>query len=159
MDNSDDSEPADDLARAQDVALRYRCEFVNLHKFNLNSDILRQVPVDLMFRYDFVPLEELCDGRIAIALADPSQLMSIDEISLLLGKRLVIRITTLAQINEVLHRFHEAKGSDPNPTQMTDRSPNEPSSPSPPDAPVRAPRKPRPQPRSGAARAVPEQEQ
>jgi hypothetical protein len=41
--------------------------------------------VHLMFRYKFVPLEETADGKLAIAIADPSQLMMIDEISLLLG--------------------------------------------------------------------------
>ena len=42
-----------------------------------------------MFRYNFIPLEETRDGKLAIAIADPSQLMMIDEISLLLSKRIV----------------------------------------------------------------------
>jgi hypothetical protein len=41
-----------------------------------------------MFRYNFVPLEEMQDGRIAIAVADPSQLLMFDEISLLLASGL-----------------------------------------------------------------------
>ena len=80
--------PRDDLAKAQDIARRYRCEFVDLHNFQLHHDLFKKIPVDLMFRYNFVPLEETEDGRLAIALADPSQLMMIDEISLLLGKRM-----------------------------------------------------------------------
>ncbi len=39
-----------------------------------------------MFRYNFVPLEETPDGKLAIAIGRPSQLMMIDEISLLLQK-------------------------------------------------------------------------
>ena len=53
-----------------------------------------------MLRYNFVPVLEMQDGRIAIAVADPSQLLSFDEISLLLGKRLVICVATLGQINK-----------------------------------------------------------
>jgi len=48
-----------------------------------------------MFRYKFVPLDETPDGRLAIAIADPSQLMMIDEISLLLGKRILTKVSTL----------------------------------------------------------------
>ena len=39
-----------------------------------------------MFRYNFVPLEQR-EGRLAIAVSDPSKLMVLDEISGLLGTR------------------------------------------------------------------------
>src|ERR1051325_6925360 len=79
----------DDLEKAQDVARRYRCEFVDLHNFQLHHDLFDKIPVELMFRYNFIPLDESADGRLAIAIADPSQLMMIDEISLLLSKRIL----------------------------------------------------------------------
>src|SRR2546429_4616803 len=100
---------ADDLERAQDVARRYRCEFVDLHNFQLQHDLFKKIPVDLMFRYNFVPLDETADGRLAIAIADPSQLMMIDEISLLLGKRIVTKVSTLAQISEILKKTEQSK--------------------------------------------------
>jgi len=100
---------ADDLEKAQDVARRYRCEFVDLHNFQLHHDLFDKVPVELMFRYNFVPLEETRDGKLAIAIADPSQLMMIDEISLLLGKRIVTKVCTLAQISEILKKTEQSK--------------------------------------------------
>ena len=100
---------ADDLERAQDVARRYRCEFVDLKNFQLQHDLFKKIPVDLMFRYNFVPLDETSDGRLAIAIADPSQLMMIDEISLLLGKRIVTKVSTLAQISEILKKTEQSK--------------------------------------------------
>ncbi len=100
---------SDDLEKAQDVARRYRCEFVDLHNFQLHHDLFKKIPVDLMFRYNFVPLEETRDGRLAIAIADPSQLMMIDEISLLLGKRIVTKVSTLAQISEILKKTEQSK--------------------------------------------------
>ena len=78
--------PMSELDKARDIARRYRCEFVDLKNFQLHHDLFTKVPVHLMFRYNFVPLEETPDGRLAIAIADPSQLMMIDEISLLLRK-------------------------------------------------------------------------
>jgi type IV pilus assembly protein PilB len=101
--------PADGMERAQDVARRYRCEFVDLHDFQLQHDLFKKIPVHLMFRYNFIPLEETKDGKLAIAIADPSQLMMIDEISLLLGKRIVTKVSTLAQITEILKKTEQSQ--------------------------------------------------
>jgi len=100
---------SDELERAKDVARRYRCDFVDLHDFQLHHDLFTKISPHLMFRYNFVPLEETADGRLAIAIADPSQLMMIDEISLLLGKRIVTKVATLAQISEILKKTEQSK--------------------------------------------------
>jgi type IV pilus assembly protein PilB len=100
---------AAELERAQDVARRYRCEFVDLHNFQLHHDLFKKIPVHLMFRYNFVPLEETPDGRLAIAIADPSQLMMIDEIGLLLSKRVITKVSTLGQITEILKKTEQSK--------------------------------------------------
>ena len=100
---------ATDLEHAKDVARRYRCEFIDLHNFQLHHDLFSKISPHLMFRYNFVPLEETADGRLAIAIADPSQLMMIDEISQLLGKRIVTKVATLAQISEILKKTEQSK--------------------------------------------------
>src|SRR5271170_3215043 len=99
----------DELERARDIARRYRCEFIDLSDFQLHHDLFEKIPVHLMFRYNFVPLDETADGRLAIAIADPSQLMMIDEISLLLGKRIVTKVSTLKQITEILKKTEQSK--------------------------------------------------
>src|SRR5437879_2075509 len=101
--------PITDLERAQDVARRYRCEFVDLTDFQLHHELFKKIPVELMFRYNFVPLEETTDGRLAIAIADPSQLMMIDEISLLLQKRIVTKVSTLKQISDILKKTEQSQ--------------------------------------------------
>lgn len=154
MNDRDNPSSSDDISRAQELASRYRCEFVDLHAFKLQLDIVGRVPAHLMFRYNFVPLEEAADGRLAIAIADPSQLMMIDEISLLLGRLLIIRVSSLAQINEILQG-----GIDPLQLERSDQPPDGPLSPGAPEAPIFAPKRPRPNLRSGAAGAIPEKEQ
>jgi hypothetical protein len=152
----DGATSAGDLARAQDLALRNRCEFVDLHKFPLQSDVFKKVPVHLMFRYHFVPLKETRDGRITIAVADPTQLRLIDEISLLLGKRIITQVATLAQITEILNTIEKTRGFDEKPTQVAD-PPDDSLGAGDSDAPVRAPLKPKPH-RSSGAMALPEQD-
>src|SRR5438034_5606029 len=107
---SPEAAPAgDELERAQDIARRYRCEFVDLTDFQLHHELFKKIPVELMFRYNFVPLEETTDGRLAIAIADPSQLMMIDEISLLLQKRIVTKVSTLKQISDILKKTEQSQ--------------------------------------------------
>jgi len=101
--------PITESDRAQDIARRYRCEFVDLNDFQLQHELFKKVPVDLMFRYNFIPLEETRDGKLAIAIADPSQLMMIDEISLLLGKRILTKVSTLKQISDILKKTEQSQ--------------------------------------------------
>jgi type IV pilus assembly protein PilB len=100
---------ADERAQAEDLARRYRCEFVDLKNFHIQHELFRKIKVDLMFRYNFVPLQETQDGRLVIAIADPSQLMMIDEISLNLGRRIIIKVATLTQISDVLKKTEQSQ--------------------------------------------------
>ncbi len=100
---------ADEVQQGMDLARRYRCEFIDLKNFHIQHDLFRKVPVDLMFRYNFVPLEDRPDGRLVIAMADPSQIMMIDEIGLLLGRRIATKVATLSQINDILKKTEQSQ--------------------------------------------------
>jgi type IV pilus assembly protein PilB len=101
------SEP-DETAQAQALARRYRCEFIDLRNFRIRHEVLRSVPVDMMFRYNFVPLEQEVD-RLVIAVSDPSKLMMLDEISGLLAQRIVTRVATLSQITDLLKKTEQSQ--------------------------------------------------
>lgn len=90
------------------LALRYRAEFVDLRDAQIDHDLFRTIQVDLMFRYNFVPLHG--DGQeLEIAIADPRNLQLIDELSALLGKKLKIRVATLSQISERLKKTEQSQ--------------------------------------------------
>jgi type IV pilus assembly protein PilB len=99
---------ATEAERAQALAERYHAEFVDLKHFKIQHDLFKRVPVDMLFRYNFVPLEQV-GQRLAIAVADPSKLMVLDEISGLLGTRLVTRVATLGQITELLKKTEQSQ--------------------------------------------------
>jgi type II secretory ATPase GspE/PulE/Tfp pilus assembly ATPase PilB-like protein len=100
---------AEDELRARELAKRYRCEFVDLRNFHLQHDLFKKVPVDLMFRHNFIPLEEVADGRLAIAIADPGQLMVLDEIGVLLKKRVIPKVATITQITDILKKTEQSQ--------------------------------------------------
>jgi type IV pilus assembly protein PilB len=98
----------DEAEHARRLAARYHCEFVDLKHFRIQHDLFRTVPVDMMFRYNFVPLEQMED-RLVIAVSDPSRLMVLDEISSLLGQRIVTRVATLSQITDLLKKTEQSQ--------------------------------------------------
>ncbi len=55
----------DEPAHARALAVRYRCDFVDLKNFRIQHDLFRTVPVDMMFRYNFVPLEQREDHLVS----------------------------------------------------------------------------------------------
>ena len=94
--------------RARELAKRYRREFVDLKNYHIQHELFKAVPVDLMFRYNFVPLEEQGE-ELTIAIDDPSQLMMIDEIGLLLNKRVKTKVATRAQIEDILKKTEQSQ--------------------------------------------------
>jgi len=97
------AEEQHDRENARRLAQRYRVPFIDLREQRIDPELFRSIPAEMMFRYNFVPLESH-DATLVIALADPSQLHLTDELSLLLGKRLQIKVATGSQISDLLKR-------------------------------------------------------
>jgi type IV pilus assembly protein PilB len=102
------SPAATEITDAQAVALRYRCDFVDLRDGAIEHDLFRSIPVDLMFRYNFVPLKAQ-NGTLEIALADPRNLNTIDELGLLLHKKLRVKVATASQIADLLKKTEQSQ--------------------------------------------------
>src|ERR1700757_5231153 len=97
-----------ELDQAKAIAERYRCEFVDLREASIDHDLFRSIPVDLMFRYNFVPMQAQ-NGTLEIALSDPRNLNLIDELTLLLNKKLKVKVATLSQISELLKKTEQSQ--------------------------------------------------
>src|SRR5512141_2503486 len=101
-------DPLQEAADAKALAKRYRYEFVDLREASIDHDLFRSIPVDLMFRYNFVPMKAV-DGTLDIALSDPRNLNLIDELTLLLNKKLRVKVATLSQIAELLKKTEQSQ--------------------------------------------------
>ena len=93
---------------ARKLAERYRFAFIDLREQRIDAELFRTIPADLMFRYNFVPLE-VRNNVLAIAAADPGQVQMSDELPLLLGKKLLIRVATARQIGDILKRTEQSQ--------------------------------------------------
>ena len=101
-------DPAAEERQSRAMAERYRCEYVDLREAAIDHDLFRSIPVDLMFRYNFVPMQAR-NGTLEIALADPRNLNLIDELTLLLNRKLLIKVATLTQIAELLKKTEQSQ--------------------------------------------------
>ncbi|MGC0772890.1 MAG: GspE/PulE family protein [Candidatus Acidiferrum sp.] len=105
-DDTADAVPEREFARK--LAHRYRCAFVDLSEQRIDPELFRTIPADLMFRYNFVPLE-VQNNSLSIAVADPSLVLLSDELPLLLGKKLAIKVATAKQIGDILKRTEQSQ--------------------------------------------------
>src|SRR5690349_9320790 len=101
-------EQVSEVTQAQTIASRYRCEYVDLREGSIDHELFRSIPVDLMFRYNFVPLRSQ-NETLDIALADPRNLSLIDELALLLNKKLRVKVATLSQISDLLKKTEQSQ--------------------------------------------------
>src|SRR3954453_18688062 len=86
---------------AEAFAARYGLEFVDMTHFRIDNDLFRRVPFGLMLRYGFIP-EARLDGRLGGGMADPSNVMKIDKLELLLGQPVEVKVGVRSAIDEIL---------------------------------------------------------
>ena len=94
------------------MAARYRCEYVDLKEEKVDLELLRLVPVDMMFRYNFLPVQLLqtpSGEMLEVAVADPRNLQLIDELAVLLRKRLRVKVAALHQITDLLKKTEQSQ--------------------------------------------------
>ena len=105
-----DESIADRVARAQQeaehaqsLASRYGLEYVDVARFRIDNDLLRSIPFDLMLRYHFIP-EGRHEGRLAVVLADPTDVVKLDELEMLLGEPVEPKVGARTAIEEILQK-------------------------------------------------------
>jgi type IV pilus assembly protein PilB len=89
--------------QARALAARYRLEYVDVASFAPDPEILKAVPVELMFRYNFLPYKREA-GRLVLVMADPTDIPVVDELSLLLQTPIQPAVGTPSAIHEALKR-------------------------------------------------------
>jgi type IV pilus assembly protein PilB len=99
--------PAEGLAAeeatARALAQRYALEYVDVGSYAPDPDILQSVPVELMFRYNFLPYKRE-NGRLVLVMADPTDIPVVDELTLLLQTPIQPAVGTPTAIQEALKR-------------------------------------------------------
>ncbi len=97
------ADPTGEAARARRLAEQYGFPFIDLEHFQGDHQLFRDIPLDLMIRYQFLP-ERRDDGHIAIVVGDPTDVLKLDELELLLGAPLKVKVASPAAIRDKLQK-------------------------------------------------------
>jgi type II secretory ATPase GspE/PulE/Tfp pilus assembly ATPase PilB-like protein len=97
------ADPTGEAARARRLAEQYGFPFIDLEHFQGDHQLFRDIPLDLMIRYQFLP-EHREDGRISVVVGDPTDVLKLDELELLLGAPLIVKVASPAAIRDKLQR-------------------------------------------------------
>ncbi len=100
---------ANKLVRPADVtqakAAHFGAEVVNLNELRIEDDVIAMVPRHIARKYRVVPIFKH-DNSLAIALADPSDLDTIDSLGHLLHAEITIQVASDSDIEAALSKYY-----------------------------------------------------
>ncbi len=102
------SSRADEEAQALGLSERLGLPFVDLASFRIDADLFRSIPVEWMLRYHFVP-ESKTDRSMTIICADPADVVRLDELELLVGLPLKVKVGSRAAIGDLLQKSESSQ--------------------------------------------------
>lgn len=91
----------DEAMVAKALAAQFGLPFVDLGSFKVDHGLFDTLSPDLMYRYHFVPLS-LDDGVLNIAIADPTDVLMLDELELVLDRPVTFSVAATPAINKLL---------------------------------------------------------
>jgi len=97
-------EEAQGIARAERLGLPY----VDLNAFRVDAELFRSIPVDWMIKYGFVP-ESRTDKVMTIICADPADVVRLDELHMLVGVPLRLKVGSRAAISDILQKSESSQ--------------------------------------------------
>jgi len=92
-----------DISRARQLADDYGFEFVDVEHFQIEHSLFREIPLDVMIRYQFLP-EKRENGYFFVVVADPTDVLKLDEVELILGLPLRVKVGAAGMIREKLQK-------------------------------------------------------
>ncbi len=93
----------DQLARV--VAERFGLDFVDLSVFDLDMGAVNSISVDAAKRYQAVPVGYSDDGALVLAMANPTNVLTIDDIGMMTGRRIRPAAASVEDLNLLLARL------------------------------------------------------
>ncbi|MBN1273088.1 MAG: type II/IV secretion system protein [Candidatus Aminicenantes bacterium] len=89
------------------IAEKYGVPYLDLSSISVSRELVQSFPVDFLYRSNFIPFESNEDS-VKIAIADPSDIATIDSIESFLGKKVTVYAASKQAINEALRKSETA---------------------------------------------------
>ena len=96
-------ERSEDERKARSLAERLQLPYDPLDEFHVDPELFRTIPVEIMLRYQFLP--QRAEGEILfVVMADPSNIVSVNEIELALARPLEVAVGPANRIADILEK-------------------------------------------------------
>jgi type II secretory ATPase GspE/PulE/Tfp pilus assembly ATPase PilB-like protein len=93
---------------ARRLAESLHLPFISLQGFRVDPELFLSIPVDLMFRYNFIPYQ--AEGHaLAIVAADPSDVTMLDELEVFLKRPVKLNVGIRSEIQDVLKKSESSQ--------------------------------------------------
>jgi type IV pilus assembly protein PilB len=99
----------DQLARV--VAERFGLEYIDLSVYELDMGAVNLIGMEAIRRYQAVPVGFLEDGTLLLAMADPTNVLTIDDIAMLTGRRVRSASASIEDLNILIMRLSRVEQS------------------------------------------------
>ena len=94
--------------KTKKLAERYKVPYIDLSTRILDRELVQSFPADFLHRANFIPFEK-DEEIVKIAIADPSDIATIDAIETHLGMKVEVYATTKKDIHEALRKSETAQ--------------------------------------------------
>jgi general secretion pathway protein E/type IV pilus assembly protein PilB len=89
----------------QAKAAQFGAEVVHLSNLKIEDDVIAMVPRDVARKYRVIPVFK-AESKVAVAIADPSDLNTIDTLTHLLGAEIEVRVASEQDIEQSLSKYY-----------------------------------------------------
>jgi type IV pilus assembly protein PilB len=93
----------DQLARA--VAERFGLDYIDLSVYDLDMGAVNLIRSETAKRYQAIPVGYTDDGTLLLAMADPSNVLTIDDVAMITGRRVKVAAASVEDLNLLLTRL------------------------------------------------------
>ncbi|MEM7248960.1 MAG: GspE/PulE family protein [Acidobacteriota bacterium] len=94
--------------RAKPLADKLSYKYVDLREHEVDHELFSTIPVELMYRYDFVPLKKSGD-YLTVVVSDPTDVLMIDELEMQIGTSVRIAVGTHSAIQDLLKKSESSQ--------------------------------------------------
>ncbi len=99
----------DQLARV--VAERFGLDYIDLSVYELDMGAVNLIDMEAIRRYQAVPVGFLDDGTLLLAMADPTNVLTVDDIAMLTGRRVRSASASVEDLNILIMRLSRVEQS------------------------------------------------
>jgi type IV pilus assembly protein PilB len=91
------------------LSKQYGVPAIDLTEAHIDVEAIKKIPAEVASKYQIIPIKQI-GSVLRVAMADPSNILAIDDIKFLTGCHVEVFVSTESAIKESIDRFYQAGG-------------------------------------------------